>query len=134
MARLVAILWRPASVTLPAAKPGGDPRRNFYTEEQRSPTGQDARTPKSAGFSAAPFLLRWRVRAVHGKESAMTLVCCLCKTLQGDVYRVPIAGVGDVIMCNHVVESVVEIHRLVCDDPDVEPAAPRPVAGWTGRR
>ncbi len=45
----------------------------------------------------------------------MTLVCPICKSLQGEIYRIPVSGVGDVVMCNHVVESVVQIHRVVAD-------------------
>ncbi len=47
----------------------------------------------------------------------MTLVCALCKALRGEIYRIPVSGVGDIVMCNHVVDSVVQTHRLVADEP-----------------
>lgn len=53
-----------------------------------------------------------------GKEVTVTLVCPICKALQGEIYRIPVSGVGDVIMCNHVVECVVQIHQVVADRPE----------------
>jgi hypothetical protein len=54
------------------------------------------------------------------EEARMTLVCDLCKTVQGDIYRISVAGLDDLVMCNHVVESVVETYRLV-EGPDLAP-------------
>ncbi len=42
-----------------------------------------------------------------------TLVCSLCKTMQGELYCIPVAEMGDILMCQHVVESVVRIHQVV---------------------
>jgi len=47
------------------------------------------------------------------REATMTLVCKLCKIVQGDIYRICVPGMDDLVMCNHVVESVVETYRLV---------------------
>ncbi len=47
----------------------------------------------------------------------MTLVCALCKALRGEIYRIPVSGVGDIVMCNHVVDSGVQTHRLVAEEP-----------------
>jgi hypothetical protein len=43
----------------------------------------------------------------------MTLVCQVCKMVQGEIYRICVPGMDDLVMCNHVVESVVETYRLV---------------------
>ncbi len=45
----------------------------------------------------------------------MTLICELCKAVRGEVYCIPVAGVGDLMMCSHVVECVVQTHRMVGD-------------------
>ncbi len=42
-----------------------------------------------------------------------TLICSLCRIMQGEVYCIPVAEMGDVVMCQHVVESVVRIHGVV---------------------
>ncbi len=49
------------------------------------------------------------------------LVCELCKSVQGEIYCIPITGLGDVMMCAHVVESVVRIHEVVEARPEEEP-------------
>ncbi len=50
-----------------------------------------------------------------------TLICQLCKTMQADVYCIPMPGtMGEVMMCNHIVESVVRVQRLVEAEEDVE--------------
>ncbi len=56
-----------------------------------------------------------------------TLVCELCRAVQGDIYCIPISGVGDVVMCDHVVESIVRIHQVVEErtEPELGVAAPR---------
>ncbi len=54
----------------------------------------------------------------------MTLICQMCKALRGEIYRIPVSGVGDVIMCTHVVESVVETHRVVAEEPHAVRIAP----------
>ncbi len=51
----------------------------------------------------------------------MTLVCSMCKAVRGEIYRIPVSGHGDVIMCNHVVDCVVQIHRVVTDQPHGAP-------------
>jgi hypothetical protein len=48
-----------------------------------------------------------------GEEATMTLVCQVCKMVQGEIYRICVPGMDDLVMCNHVVESVVETYRLV---------------------
>ncbi len=58
----------------------------------------------------------------------MTLVCALCKALRGEIYRIPVSGVGDLVMCTHVVNSVVQTHRLVADE-----TAPVGTASAVGR-
>jgi hypothetical protein len=38
----------------------------------------------------------------------------MCKTLQGGgLYCIPVPGMADIVMCHHVVESVVRIHAVV---------------------
>ncbi len=49
-----------------------------------------------------------------------TLICSLCRTMQGEVYCIPIAEMGDIVMCQHVVESVVRIHQVVEEDSEKE--------------
>ncbi len=51
----------------------------------------------------------------------MTLVCAMCKTVPGEIYRIAVSGHGDVIMCSHVVDCVVQIHRMVADRPNEAP-------------
>ncbi len=51
----------------------------------------------------------------------MTLICQLCKALRGEIYRIPVPGVGDVMMCTHVVETVVQTHHVVVESSDTAP-------------
>ncbi len=41
------------------------------------------------------------------------LLCPLCKMVPGNVYCIPVEAVGEVFMCHHVVERVVQVHHLV---------------------
>lgn len=52
-----------------------------------------------------------------------TLVCSMCKTLQGGLYCIPVPGMADIMMCHHVVESVVRIHAVVEEGSDEESLA-----------
>ncbi len=48
----------------------------------------------------------------------MPLICEMCKAVRGEVYCIPVAGVGDIMICNRVVECVVQTYRMVADSSE----------------
>jgi hypothetical protein len=82
--------------------------------------GRAIDTSQLAAMEDGTLLAASRVDGASMPEEArMTLVCQLCKMVQGDMYRIAVSGMDDLVMCNHVVESVVETYRLV-EAPELE--------------
>ncbi len=51
----------------------------------------------------------------------MTLVCSMCKAVRGDIYRIPVSGLGDITLCSQVVECLLQIYRVVAERPQGAP-------------